>query len=86
MTTSGLLFVTFSPETPEFDVFFKGLDTLVDQVDFTKLPHRRSIKYEGRFNWKTMVDGYQECLHCQYTHPTFSKVNQLSPTRRIYFN
>lgn len=41
-------------------------------MDFTKLPYRRSIKYEGKFNWKTMVDGYQECLHCQYTHPSFS--------------
>lgn len=20
-----------------------------------------------------MIDGFQECLHCQYTHPTFSK-------------
>jgi len=72
-TSSGLLFVTFSPETPDFTVFFKGLDALIDQVDFTKLPHRRSIKYLGSFNWKTMTDGYQECLHCQYTHPTFSK-------------
>lgn len=21
----------------------------------------------------TRIDGYQECLHCQYTHPTFAK-------------
>ena len=57
---------------PSFEEFFPGLEDLLQRVDFTKLPYKRSIKYEGRFNWKTMVDGYQECLHCQYTHPSFS--------------
>lgn len=73
ITPSGLLFATLSLETPSFSEFFAGLETLTNTVDFTKLPHRRSISYEGRFNWKTMIDGFQECLHCQYTHPTFSK-------------
>ncbi|KAH8803257.1 hypothetical protein F5884DRAFT_756545 [Xylogone sp. PMI_703] len=73
LTPSGLLFVALSDAAPEFEEFFEGLEELTNRVDFTKLPYRRSIRYEGRFNWKTMVDGYQECLHCQYTHPTFSK-------------
>ncbi|KAH6675152.1 hypothetical protein B0J14DRAFT_562166 [Halenospora varia] len=73
LTSTGLLFATLSLEAPSFAEFFVGLEPLINRVDFTKLPHRRSISYEGRFNWKTMIDGYQECLHCQYTHPTFSK-------------
>lgn len=73
ITPSGLLFATLSKETASFDEFFVGLEELTNKVDFTKLPHRRSISYSGRFNWKTMIDGFQECLHCQYTHPTFSK-------------
>lgn len=73
LTKSGLLFATLSLDTPGFDEYFVGLEELTNTVDFTKLPHRRSISYEGRFNWKTMIDGFQECLHCQYTHPTFSK-------------
>ncbi|CAG8948817.1 hypothetical protein HYFRA_00001940 [Hymenoscyphus fraxineus] len=40
--------------TPSFEEFFSGLDELTSKVDFTKLPHRRSISYEGNFNWKTM--------------------------------
>ncbi|KAK0660677.1 hypothetical protein DIS24_g3121 [Lasiodiplodia hormozganensis] len=71
-TSTGLLFATISADAPDFDDFFPDLEPLLSRVDFTKLPHRRSLKYEGRFNWKTMVDGYQECLHCQYTHPSFS--------------
>ncbi|TVY59368.1 Carnitine monooxygenase oxygenase subunit [Lachnellula cervina] len=73
LTPSGLLFATLSEDTSNFEDFFEGLEELTNKVDFTKLPHRRSISYEGNFNWKTMIDGFQECLHCQYTHPTFSK-------------
>ncbi|KAG9230831.1 hypothetical protein BJ875DRAFT_498807 [Amylocarpus encephaloides] len=73
LTPSGLVFATLSLNAPSFETYFEGLEQLINQVDFTKLPHRRSISYEGRFNWKTMIDGFQECLHCQYTHPTFTK-------------
>ncbi|KAE8441131.1 hypothetical protein EG329_005843 [Mollisiaceae sp. DMI_Dod_QoI] len=73
LTPSGLLFTTLSLDAPNFEEYFVGLEELTNTVDFTKLPHRRSISYEGNFNWKTMIDGYQECLHCQYTHPSFSK-------------
>lgn len=74
---------------PKFEDYFPGLEDLTSRVDFTKLPFKRTLSYEGRFNWKTMwvsrvltlpqavltpprVDGYQECLHCQYTHRAFS--------------
>ncbi|KAE8418306.1 hypothetical protein BDV36DRAFT_283100 [Aspergillus pseudocaelatus] len=72
ITPTGLIFTTLSDEAPSFHEYFPDLEPLLERVDFTKLPYRHSIKYEGRFNWKTMVDGYQECLHCQYTHPSFS--------------
>ncbi|KAH9903704.1 hypothetical protein F4778DRAFT_95183 [Xylariomycetidae sp. FL2044] len=77
LTSSGLVFTALSPEAPTFEAFFPGLEELLDRVDFTKLPHRRTLSYEGRFNWKTMVDGYQECLHCKTTHVSF---NNLYPT------
>ncbi|KAF2204224.1 Bet v1-like protein [Delitschia confertaspora ATCC 74209] len=72
LSITGLLFATISDEAPEFHEYFPDLEVVIDNVDFTKLPYRHGIKYEGRFNWKTMVDGYQECLHCQYTHPSFA--------------
>jgi hypothetical protein len=72
VTPTGLLFTTISPSAPSFHDFFPGLEALLARVDFRRLPYRRSIDYPGHFNWKTMVDGYQECLHCQYTHPSFS--------------
>lgn len=27
----------------------------------------------GPYNWKTLMDGYQECYHCQVAHPGFAK-------------
>ena len=72
LTKTGLLFAAPSHEAPSFQSYFPDLEELTDKYDFRRLPHRRSIKYEGKFNWKTMVDGYQECLHCQYTHRSFS--------------
>jgi hypothetical protein len=72
ITRTGLLFTSISDEAPSFEDFFPGLEDILETVDFKTRPYRRSLKYEGHFNWKTMVDGYQECLHCQYTHPSFS--------------
>lgn len=54
LTPSGLLFASLSPEAPPFEEYFPGLIALLDRVDFTKLPLRRTLSYEGNFNWKTM--------------------------------
>lgn len=73
LTPTGLLFATIDPSAPAFEQWFPAsFLELLSRYNFRRLPHRRSIKYPGKFNWKTMVDGYQECLHCQYTHRTFS--------------
>ncbi|QRV81403.1 choline monooxygenase [Ceratobasidium sp. AG-Ba] len=28
---------------------------------------------DGAYNWKTLMDGYQECYHCAIAHPGFAK-------------
>lgn len=53
-TSSGLVFVTLSDDSLPFREFFPDLEPLLARVDFTKLKYRRSIAYEGDFNWKTM--------------------------------
>lgn len=73
-TKTGLCFICFDEDGPSLEEYFgEKLIELLDSVDFKQRPHRRSIKYTGKFNWKTMIDGYQECLHCKYTHPNFNK-------------
>jgi len=67
ITETGLLFSTISDDAPSFDDFFPDLKPLINTVDFTKLPYRRSIKYEGKFNWKTMLVTYfLDLLPCSH--------------------
>ncbi|KAJ9640614.1 hypothetical protein H2204_003243 [Knufia peltigerae] len=73
-TRSGLVFTTISEEAPSFQEFFPGLEELLNSYDLTKMPYRRSLSYPGKFNWKTMMDGFQECLHCQFAHPGLSRL------------
>ena len=54
LTPTGLLFAALSVDVASFENFFPGLETLLNKFDFASLPHRRSIAYEGNFNWKTM--------------------------------
>ena len=54
VTPTGLLFAALSVDAPSFQEFFPDLEPLLERVDFTRLPFRRTIKYEGKFNWKTM--------------------------------
>ncbi|KAK7987157.1 hypothetical protein PG988_002145 [Apiospora saccharicola] len=79
LTRTGLLFVALSQDAPSFEDYYPGLEDLTDRFDFTEMPFRRTLSYKGRFNWKTMVDGYQECLHCQYTHRAFSALYPPEP-------
>lgn len=54
ITRTGLLFTTISDQGPSFEDFFPDLEDTLETVDFTKRPYKRSIEYEGQFNWKTM--------------------------------
>ncbi|KAF7548811.1 hypothetical protein G7Z17_g6805 [Cylindrodendrum hubeiense] len=62
-------------KTLTFEEYFPGLEELIAHVDFTQFPVRRTLDYSGKYNWKAMVDGFQECLHCPYAHPAFYKPN-----------
>ncbi|KIW14606.1 hypothetical protein PV08_07390 [Exophiala spinifera] len=73
-TRTGLVFSTISADAPSFDEYFPGLEQLLDRHDFTQRPHRRVLSYPGKYNWKTMMDGFQECLHCQFAHPGLSRL------------
>ncbi|KAL4797603.1 fungal-specific transcription factor domain-containing protein [Aspergillus venezuelensis] len=73
LTSNGLLFVTFSEKTVPFDEYFPGLAELIVPYTFSDITIRRPLHYPVEYNWKAMIDGYQECLHCAYAHPKFSR-------------
>lgn len=72
VTSQGLVFVNFcnDPEQLiEFDEWYKGLSSELDEFDFTDYEYHMSYELDGQFNWKTLMDGYQECYHCPTAHP-----------------
>jgi len=68
---SGLFFVCHDKKNaPSWEDFYgKNLQQILKMHDFRKLQVRRRISYDCKFNFITFIDGYQECLHCTYTHP-----------------
>lgn len=70
----GLVFVNFSNEenVPDFDEWFTGLNQEMTEFDFTDYEYHMSYELDGQFNWKTLMDGYQECYHCPTAHPGLS--------------
>lgn len=67
---SGLFFICHDKNTSSWSEFFgEDLQKILVNNDFRKLEVRRKLTYNCAFNFITFMDGYQECLHCTYTHP-----------------
>lgn len=75
VTPQGLIFVNFCNDPDqmvEFDKWFEGLNAEMDEFDFSDYEYHMSYELDGQFNWKTLIDGYQECYHCPTAHPGLS--------------
>ncbi|KAG7844548.1 hypothetical protein KL941_003924 [Ogataea angusta] len=70
-TKEGLVFINFdnTDEYTPFEEFFAGLDQEMAEYDFDDYEYHMSYELDGEFNWKTLMDGYQECYHCPTAHP-----------------
>lgn len=75
VSRQGLIFVNFdnTENIVPFDEFFAGLENEMDEYDFTDYEYHMSYELDGQFNWKTLMDGYQECYHCPTAHPGLNK-------------
>lgn len=62
VTPQGLVFVNFSSDPIPFDDWFLGLTTEMNEFDFSDYEYHMSYELDGKFNWKTLMDGYQECM------------------------
>lgn len=70
-TEQGLVFVNFNngDDVMPFEEWFDGLNTELNEFDFSDYEYNMSYELDGKFNWKTLMDGYQECYHCPTAHP-----------------
>lgn len=68
---NGLFFICHDKTgTTSWSEFYgEELQNILKAHDFKKMKVRRRLVYDCSFNFITFIDGYQECLHCTYTHP-----------------
>lgn len=72
VTRQGLVYVNFCNDIEQlipFDDFFRRISHELDEFDFPDYDYNMSYELKGDFNWKTLMDGYQECYHCPTAHP-----------------
>ena len=72
---NGLLFVNLDKNSMPFNEFIEPLNYELKQSGYLmqKYTSYESMQKEGKFNWKTWIDGFQECYHCMTIHPLFNK-------------
>ena len=68
-TQQGLVFINFNKDAEPFDDWFSGISSELKEFDFNDYEYHMSYELFGDFNWKTLMDGYQECYHCPVAHP-----------------
>lgn len=59
---------------------FEGVDTQerFKHFDFSQYKFDHVWGMEGKYNWKTLADNYNECYHCQVAHPDVRNLADLS--------
>ncbi|KIW54352.1 hypothetical protein PV05_06716 [Exophiala xenobiotica] len=59
---------------------FEGADTQerFQAFDFSQYRFDHVWGMQGKYNWKTLADNYNECYHCQVAHPDVNKLADLS--------
>lgn len=72
---NGLLFVNLNKNPIQFSDFIEPLRCEISQFGYPmhKYSVYDSMEKEGQFNWKTWLDGFQECYHCMTIHPLFNR-------------
>lgn len=76
----GMIFVCFAEQPETFNARKAAILKEMDDAKFNIDGYRynRQIIRTGNFNWKTWIEGFQECYHCPTVHPVFNKDFHLS--------
>ncbi|KAL7007345.1 hypothetical protein EMMF5_003184 [Cystobasidiomycetes sp. EMM_F5] len=70
----GFIFINFSSGKPvDFTERFGALSEEWSSLPVQEYEYAYSWEATGKFNWKTLIDGYCECYHCTVGHPGFAK-------------
>jgi phenylpropionate dioxygenase-like ring-hydroxylating dioxygenase large terminal subunit len=73
-TLCGFIFVNLDPEASPMGHMFAGLEAEVRHYtpNLDQLTHAYRVTFDLAANWKTVIDNYLECYHCQTVHPALA--------------
>jgi Rieske 2Fe-2S family protein len=74
-SVGGLVLVDLSGEAPEISSHLGALAEHLERYRVGSLRRAGKIDYEVQANWKSIIENYNECLHCPGVHP---ELNELS--------
>ncbi|KAL4914516.1 Rieske [2Fe-2S] iron-sulfur domain-containing protein [Aspergillus aurantiobrunneus] len=80
---NGFIWVNLDgKEKPEiaWEDDFEGIDLQprMKDINFDDYQFDHTWEMEGDYNWKILADNYNECYHCQGTHPDLPSIADLS--------
>jgi choline monooxygenase len=82
-THRGLIFVNLAKDAQPFAEWLGPVAKTIETSGYpleSYTAHRKMVR-EGNFNWKTWMDGFQECYHCPTVHPAFHRDFKLKEYR-----
>lgn len=71
----GLVFINMNPEAEPFEKSFGQFQSRLPKgYDLENgYEYHSTFRYEIACNWKTFLDGFNECYHCRAIHPLFDR-------------
>eukprot|EP01116_Phalansterium_solitarium_P023220 TRINITY_DN8025_c0_g1_i1.p1 TRINITY_DN8025_c0_g1~~TRINITY_DN8025_c0_g1_i1.p1 ORF type:complete len:403 (-),score=108.79 TRINITY_DN8025_c0_g1_i1:650-1807(-) len=75
---AGMVFINFDPKCRPLNEWLADLTEPVSKYNIKDYTLVRTFVFDQKNNWKTFVDGYQECYHCPLVHDNLRRTYQLA--------
>ncbi len=80
----GWVFVNVSGDAPEFDRYLGSLADTIAPYQPDRLVIAARDEYVVKSNWKSIIENYHECYHCNHIHPELVQVSSPDSGRTWY--
>ncbi len=71
----GWVFVNVSGDAPDFEVYIGSLAATVAPYGLDSLVVAARHEYVVKANWKSLIENYHECYHCNHIHPELVQIS-----------
>jgi len=80
----GLLFISLSQNPPSINKVKTNIAEVAAKFGFNHLKIVKHKTYDIPANWKLALENYQECYHCQPSHPEYANIHAMTLSREEF--